>query len=103
MLALQVFRDGMPRPVQSVIEPKYILLGGRGLLIVSPAWYEAASLRAFPSAWGGNRASPPGTMIQTSRCDVQVQDPDFFVEFQVCPEPYLSLEDNFIFIADHEP
>ena len=49
MLALQVFRDGMPRPIQSVIEPKYILLGGRGLLIVSPAWYEAASLRAFPS------------------------------------------------------
>ena len=36
MLALQVFRDGM-------------WLGGRGLLIVSPAWYEAASLRAVPS------------------------------------------------------
>ena len=29
----------------------------------------------------------------------------FFVEFesQVCPEPSLSREDNFIFIADHEP
>ena len=49
MLALQVFRDGTASPVQPVIEPKYILLGGRDLLIVSPAWYEAASLRAVPS------------------------------------------------------
>ena len=80
-------------PVQAVIEPKYILLGDWGLLIVSPAWNEAASLRAFPSVRGGNRASPPGTMIQILRCSRP----------KVCPELYLSLEDNFIFIADHEP
>ena len=39
MLASQVFCDGTPppHPVQSVIESKYILLGGWGLLIFSPA------------------------------------------------------------------
>ena len=32
-------------------------------------------------------------MIQILRCSRP----------KVCPELYLSLEDNFIFIADHEP
>ena len=103
MLALQVFRDGTPpsRPIRDWIK-------------VYIAWWQGLTNRLPSLVWGcfltrisfclrrkQSKSSRNHDLNFTMRCS----RPRFFVafEFQVCPEPYLSLEDNFIFIADHEP
>ena len=102
MLALQVFRDGTPpsRPIRDWTK-------------VYIAWWQGLTNRLPSLVWGcfltrisfclrrkQSQSSRNHDLNFTMRCS----RPRFFVEFefQVCPEPYLSLENNFIFIADYE-
>ena len=105
MLASQVFRDGTPpRPARPI----------RDWAKVHFAWWLGFTNRLPSLEWGCfltsisfclRRKQSKSSRNHDSNFTMRCSRPRFFVEFefQVCPEPYLSLEDNFIFIADHEP